>query len=585
MDGARIRRNLPVFVILMVALLLRASHLAWGLPALLHPDEHRYIGPATIIVARGDLNPHYFQNPSVMIYLTSLLFWALTGPSHAFRALNDGLNLGIPDPRGDFLDMVVLRGTVAVAGTAMVAITYLAGKELLGRRAALFGACLLAVSFLAVRDSHYATNDILATTFLALSLLFATRIYTRGRTSDYLLAGIFGGLGTSTKYNVGVFAVALLAAHLARMSRAQGGSPCPVGAEAERGPRRHPELIRQPRRHQDTKSLHLSNFVPSCLRGGLRDGPLLLGGLASLVAFLAGTPYALLDHRGFLEDFQGQFGYGAQTWQGQDSVPSALAFLAALIQGYGLLPLALAGVGIAFGLRGDRWKLALLCSIPVTYYLYMSTQRLFFVRFAIPMLPSLALLSGYAIERLGDRWKLSPWRRTLPAVVLMVALAQPLAYTLRHDAVLGQADTRLLATAWIDAHIPRDGSLAMESYAQLDAKFGWKGHGVQNTWVYWPEREEALTTALSGRYEYVVVSSFGSELWRKPGEPASSLPAKYRPLERNGRLLATFGPGIGGAEIPYSLDDMYTPFWHLFDRERPGPTIRIYQMSTPESKP
>src|SRR5450756_1122490 len=173
--------HLPILAIVLVGLALRLSHLGWGLPGLLHPDEHRYLGPAIIMAARGDLNPHYFQNPSLMIYLSYLTLLIMAPQSRAFLTAGSFFSLGVPNPRGDFLDMLAMRGLEAVAGTLTIIAIYLTGRELLGRRAALIGSALLAVSFLHVRNSHYATNDILATCLLAFSFFYATRIYTRGR--------------------------------------------------------------------------------------------------------------------------------------------------------------------------------------------------------------------------------------------------------------------------------------------------------------------------------------------------------------------------------------------------------------------
>ncbi|HEX2924193.1 MAG TPA: glycosyltransferase family 39 protein, partial [Chloroflexota bacterium] len=278
--------HLPIIGILLVGLALRVSHLGWGLPGLLHPDEHRYLGPAIIMAARGDLNPHYFQNPSLMIYLSYLVLLVMAPQSRAFLTAGSFFSLGVPNPRGDFLDMLAIRGIEAVAGTLTILAVYLAARELLDRRAALMSALLLAVSFLHVRNSHYATNDILATALMAFSFYFAARIYTRGRASDYLLAGLLGGLATSAKYNVGLFAAAIVVAHLARFV--------------------HTGLSAYP--------WHRHLLLPAA-------------GILSILAFLAGTPYAILDYPSFAADFSSQFGYGADVWNGQQSQPTSMLFL------------------------------------------------------------------------------------------------------------------------------------------------------------------------------------------------------------------------------------------------------------------
>ncbi|MGE5618759.1 MAG: ArnT family glycosyltransferase [Sphingomonadaceae bacterium] len=529
-------RHWAIVAILLVSLALRLWNGSWGLPGLLHPDEHRYIGPATMMVARGDLNPHYFENPSLMIYLTALLFWALTEHSIAFHTADQFFNLCIPDPRGDFLQMVALRGVSALAGTLTVLVVYLTAMELKRERSfALASAAFLAVSLLHVRNSHYGTNDILATLFLAASFLFAVRIFTVGRPRDYLMAGLLGGLGASTKYNAGIFAVAIVGAHLIRTLEMRGGS----------------------------RWRHL--LLPTC-------------GLVSLVAFLLGTPYALLDCRSFLAGFMAQSGYGASPWYGQEAESTAMAFLESVAQGFGVIPLLLAAAGALLAMRRHPMQTLLLLSTPLTYFLFMSGQRLFFARFAIPLLPYLAVLAGYGIVSVGRVLGSAPGGRAVPLLLLAVALLQPTLFSVRHNLLLGEVDTRVWTAAWIDERLPKDSSLAMESYAHLDVKFGWKGHQLENTRVYWPDWEKGIATALSGEHRYIVVSSFGYGPLQGKSGPPSQLPHAYKPLEERGKLIAHFGPGPRGSDIPYALDDMYTPFWHLFDRMRPGPSVRIYEM-------
>ncbi len=536
-------RQWPLIAILLGSLTLRLYNAPWGLPGLLHPDEHRYIGPATMMVARQEFNPHYFQNPSLMIYLTALLFWLLRDHSVAFHLMDQFYALGIPDPRGDMLDMVVLRGLSGLAGTLTVLAVYLAGRELFGRRAGLLGAALLGVSFLHVRNSHYGTNDVLAVCFLAFSLFFSARLYRSRRISDYLLAALFGGLATSTKYSMGFFWLAMLVAHYGGVKGFRPGAPASW-----------PRLLPTP--------------------------SLLLGGVVSVAAFLAGTPYALLDSREFTAGFLSQYDLGAESWLGPNALPPALLYAAALVQGFGLVPLLLAALGVILALRRDRWRLSLVLSVPLVYLVFMLTRQLYFARFALPLLPYLALLAGYAVSRLPDRWGSRALSRPgLQVALVAVAALQPLLFSLQSDRLLGMDDTRKLAAEWIDRNTPADSFIAMEGFAHQDNKFLWTGYQGRETYVYWPENPEGRAKAMEWGYWFVVTSSFGRAPWQLEGAaPDTPVAPEYDRLKRDGRLVAVFAPGWGNGEIPHAQDDMYTPFWHLFERERPGPTVKIYRM-------
>jgi hypothetical protein len=86
------------------------------------------------------------------------------------------------------------------------------------------------------------------------------------------------------------------------------------------------------------------------------------------------------------------------------------------------------------------------------------------------------------------------------------------------------------------------------------------------------------------KVRYFVTSSYAYErlLGQPPtrGQRESGLRylRLHRSLQNDAQLLATFTPGHGGLEVPYSQDEIFTPFWNLSLYERPGPTIRIYSL-------
>lgn len=542
---ARARRKallgaFPILMITLVALALRLWNLNWGLPAQFHPDEYQYTGRAFLMVVSGDPNPHYFKNPNLMIYIVHGLYLLLWERVQDFHALASVLGMSIEDPRGDYLRILAARSASALAGTLTIPAVYLAARELMGRKAALMGALFLAVAFLHVRDSHYATNDILSVFFLSLSFLFSTRVYTRGRPADYMLAGIFGGLGTSAKYNVGFFGVALIIAHLLRLAN--------------------------------------NRSAWASIRPNL---PLLLGGAAALVSFFAGTPYALLDFRSFLADFLAQYDLGSNPWSGQHAVPAPLLYGTNLVQGFGLIPLFLAAIGIFLAWKRERLELALLLVTPALYLLFMFPQQLFFARFAISLLPYLSILAGYAASRLLSLGPKSS-RQGMAFLLLVVAVAQPLAMSAQADLLLGKQDTRALAAEWIEHNTPPDTSVAVEHFAHLDGDKlhwdRWNSYQGRNAFVFWPDDAQERNQGLSGDYQYVVVSSFAYGPWQLNSPGPSAPPVQYEALEKRGQLVARFGPARENQDVPYSQDDMYTPFWQLFNRERPGPTVAIYSM-------
>jgi hypothetical protein len=82
--GFSMRNQTKILVtILLIAILLRLWGIDFGLPYMYHPDEPNPIEIAQRMIKTGDLNPHWFLKPSVLIYLNALLYL----PYYAFGKL------------------------------------------------------------------------------------------------------------------------------------------------------------------------------------------------------------------------------------------------------------------------------------------------------------------------------------------------------------------------------------------------------------------------------------------------------------------------------------------------------------------
>jgi hypothetical protein len=439
-----------------------------------------------------------------------------------------------PDAAGS--GILLARLASALSGAASVGLLFAIGATLFGRRVGLLGALFLSVSFLHVRDSHYGVNDVPSLALLLLSLYFGVRLLRQPTPRWYVLAGLAGGLATSTKYSMGFFFVPLLVAHWC----------------ARRPPDRRP---------WDRASLLF----------------LALAGGSSLVGYLLGTPYTVLDFRRFRAGFLNQYGLGNEPFYGQSSEPVPLLYLTSLLQGFGVLPLALALIGLALAWRTRRGEAMLLVAFPVAYLAFLLPKAMFFARFSLPLVPVCCILAAYGVSELADR--LRPARRSIGvAALLAVALAQPILNDVLHNRLLLQTDTRVQASEWVRANLPPDSRVWAEDYTVTDVRGRGFPSGSAAPRV---ERFEDTPEADGARYfverdvQYVVISSF----------PEHYVPEEYglrrlhRSLEREAKLVARFAPGLGGGELPFHLESMYTPFWSLEQWERPGPTVSVYSLA------
>lgn len=106
---------------------------------------------------------------------------------------------------------LAIRLTSALIGTATLATTYWLGAEWFGRRVGLFATLIIAVNYWHLTVSRNAYPNILIPPLEALSLLFLTRGYRRGRWLDFALGGVFAGAVLYTYLAARFFPVTLVA--------------------------------------------------------------------------------------------------------------------------------------------------------------------------------------------------------------------------------------------------------------------------------------------------------------------------------------------------------------------------------------
>jgi hypothetical protein len=169
--------------ILVLATALRLVGLEHGLPfPLLNPDEQVIVPRAWHMVHGGGPNPHWFNYPSLVLYLIA--------PSQAWH--------GAPS----YLDG---RIVIAILGIGAVAATWWLGRRSYGVVAAAVGAALVAVEGTHVAYSHFAVTDVP----LTLGVAAALALMVSGRIE---LAGLVAGLAMGAKWPGVLLVVPLLVA-------------------------------------------------------------------------------------------------------------------------------------------------------------------------------------------------------------------------------------------------------------------------------------------------------------------------------------------------------------------------------------
>jgi len=383
-------------LILAVAAALRYAGITYGLPFQFHPDESSYVFQA-INFGKGDLNPHNFYHPTLFQYSLSLWFalWFVAG-------FLGGIWHSLLEFQADYIVNThhfwfLARAFAALLGTVTVYLTYVVGRRRFDVSTGLIAASILAVSFLHVENSQYATTDVAMTLFVPAVLFMALGLADRPSPFYYAFGGLFSGFAAATKYPGGLLIVAIIAAHLLYT-----GKPTP----------------------------------PRVRRYGL---------VVSLVwlatGFLVGCPYAILNAGEFLRDLKFMFAISREPWLiGSENVVGwAYYLLETLGSGEGVIFTAIAVLAVLTSPWRGR-KEATLAVFPVLYFLYMGSTSFAFSRFLLPVYPALALLMARFILWVARRIE-RPKLKALAAGALTLAVVAPCAYQVwRLDHLRGLQD-------------------------------------------------------------------------------------------------------------------------------------------------
>ena len=577
-------------LVLAGGLALRLWGVQQGLPYVYNTDEDDHFVPRAVeMFQHGSLNPHYFANPPAFTYVLHYLFdLAYGGREGVLRAFEQ-------HPAEVY---TLARIAAAALGVLALWLLYAAGARLCGRGVGLLAAAIEAVAFLPVFYAHLALNDVPTLAPLTLSLLGSAGVLRKGRTRDYLLAGVGLGLACASKYTAGIVVVVLLAAAGARYLDAGG---------------------RREHAHARARRRVLAR--------------LLLAGAAALAAFVLANPFAALDFHSFHSELAHQSTLSAEA-QGKLGAPKdgGLAYyLWSLTWGLGWAP-ALAALGGALAVwRPERRLGWLLVPAPLLFLAFMGTQGRYFGRWLLPIFPILCLLAAFfalalvraAARRLARRSRgrarfaaagaRAPLSATiaLGALAVAVLLAQGLLYSVHSGLVLSRADTRNLTRAWMLAHVPKGAAIVAEPVSPDDwARQTPALPSARNPyyWVKYPslvsrigphgqlravthevgieDYERTLAPALIGYYEshgYCWVISGSTQSGRAYADPGAvpAAIAYYRALARQGQVVYRSSPyrrgqGGGRESVPFDFDwsfDYYPLAYY-----RPGPTMTVYRL-------
>jgi hypothetical protein len=562
--------RLILALILIAGLALRVWNNDYGLPFVYSLDEATHFASRAVEMFWQDLDPGYYQNPSAYTYLVYGLLRTMYGPLGFLFDLPYG-NVTEQFEKDPTEMWVAARTLAAVLCMAGVAATYFAARRLWGVREGLVAAAVLSFAFLPVAYSRVAVTDVGALAGVALALLFAVRAAEDGRLRDYALAGAAGGLALGFKYTAGLALLPLAIAAVARV-------------RADR------------------------------LRAA---GGLALGGLAAIGVFVLLNPYLFGSLGDWWRDLRDQADVAASDPKPGQESGGVSYYLDSLTWGLGWAGMAAALAGAVLVLRRDLVRGLMLVAVPLALFAYLAVQSRYFGRWLLPAYPALAMLAAVAVAEISRLVARERWQVAAALGLTAVILAQPLAADVRTAVLLGREDTLSQARAFLDSRYAPGLRVSIEPavpgryfrsnpegssppwLSRCPRQDGWTEPG----WSYVDQRGrrvcERFKPALFARpdggvrasayhavlepetiddyrlYGYCLVMTVNVVRERAERDPEAR--AYYERLERESDLLRTFSPYDDGAEpVPFSFDLSYN--YYPPEYERPGPTVRIYEL-------
>jgi hypothetical protein len=404
----RLRPQVVLAVLMLIAFALRLPAFFWGLPSrthtlgTYHPDEQINFN------SMEKWNPSQWSLPpgDALYWGTFHLYTlaavekiaSLTGFVHEGRRAYYLEDLR----RADRLYQVA-RGLSVVMGLLTIFIGYKAGKQLFGEMEGLGIAALSAWIPLQVVATVYAKVDcmLLFWGFLILSLSYPMLEKTSAKQA--FLAGLACGLATSTKYTAGIFG-----------------------------------------------TMPLMTFFFS---GGKKATPVALLFLGGMVGFALGCPVVFTDFHSLSDFLIRQYKGASFTESSYGYLPWPLEYIRFFLphaMGWPLTIWSLLSIPWIWwkGDTRDRW---LVFSFAITYVVVTHPNRQF-ILYAVLLLPLLIVMAVRAFSLcLRDS---ATWVRRCGTAFFVISITWSLLYATAYMQLFWGNDARDLASEWITQHIP-----------------------------------------------------------------------------------------------------------------------------------
>ena len=439
LNSNRSKSALLIIIILFAAFLVRIFGIGFGLPYIHKFDEPTLVDRALVMMKTGDFNPHFFNYPTLYIYLQLIVYVAdyFYGMGSGYISSLDDIktqtDTGWPWTVSHPFFHLSGRLLTCILGTITVYLIYVIGRTLYNEQFGLVAALFLAFSPGHVNHSRFISPDVPGTFFITLSILFASFIFKDGTKISYILAGLFAGFSISTKYNNFLVIIPLILAHI-------------LNAKKEK---------------VFSKNFFLMLFY------------LVFG-------FYLGCPYALWDLSNFLRGTGWEVAhYKFLGNPGAEGKNNWLFYLSSFYDdsilsmgepsGYsmGSLLFIFCVLGLFWGILRNHKNYLFLISFPILHYIFMSIQKTRFLRSMTPILPFACILASVGmfiiLDNLISRFSnLQKYKNIIAASFSLILISMPALKSISYAKELHNSkDSRRMAAEWIKEHVEKGAKIAI----------------------------------------------------------------------------------------------------------------------------
>ncbi len=426
----------PIIVVLIFASIIRFWGIWHGYPFSYYSDEQHFVNRA-ISFGSGDLNPHWFHKPAFLMYILFSEYGLFFVIGKIIGMFSNVDSFAIYYFKNSWPFILIGRITVTLFGIATIYVVYKIGEKFWSKKAGLFCSMFLTLSYGHIFCGQDVKADVPTTFFTVLSIYFLLKVVDNKsfNKKDYILAGLFAGLGTATKY----YSIALL--------------PCILIVSIY-------EIINK------RNILLFKKYLYSLIS---------FWGIYFIV-----SPYNFLDPLGRRWSFQSIISM-------YNKISPFKLNLFARLEGtvinehkdhyifnsflhYVKVLLTTEGVGIIIGVLfissicciifKPTLKKAVLLSFPILFSIISIVMNPLYTesRHQLVIYPFLAVVAGIFIYEISRKFS----NEYKAYIILSFLLIFPLATIIKNNIYISKVDTRTLAKYWIESNIPPDTKLLLD---------------------------------------------------------------------------------------------------------------------------